>query len=63
MPRFFFDFYQSGHGEADELGVELGDAEQAYLEAFRAGAEMWSDMLVQRRDPTFCHFEILDSDR
>lgn len=58
MPRFFFDFYQSGQNIPDSEGIELADAEQAYAEAFKAGQEMWSQLLRQRHDPRRCFFRV-----
>ena len=58
MTRFFFDFVQTGQRTKDAEGIELPDVEQAYLEAFKAGQEMWSELLKQRRDPRRCFFEV-----
>jgi hypothetical protein len=58
MPRFFFDFRQAGEFTADSTGTELANTEQAYLEAFKAAQEMWSELLKQRRDPRRCFFEV-----
>ena len=58
MTRFFFDFVQTGQCTRDAEGIELVDVEQAYLEAFKAGQEMWSELLKQRRDPRRCFFEV-----
>ena len=62
MPRFFFDFVQAGERVPDTLGVELPTVERAYLEAFKAGQEMWSELLKQRRDPRRCSFEVLSQE-
>jgi hypothetical protein len=58
MTRFFFDFVQAGQHTKDAEGIELPNVEQAYLEAFRASQEMWSELLKQRRDPRRCIFEV-----
>jgi hypothetical protein len=58
MPRFFFDFRQSGRLVPDSEGIEFESVEQAYLEAFRTAQEMWSELLKQRRDPRRCLFEV-----
>jgi hypothetical protein len=63
MPRFFFDFRQGQDHCADEQGTEFTSAEQAYLEAFKAAQDMWSELLRQRRDPTQCVFEVRDERR
>ena len=62
MPRFFFDFRQNNTLEKDAIGCEHASAEEAYLEAFRAAREMWSELLARRRDPRRCYFEIRDAD-
>jgi hypothetical protein len=58
MPRFFFDFRQSGHLVPDSEGIEFASVEQAYLEAFKTAQDMWSELLKQRRDPRRCLFEV-----
>lgn len=60
MSRYFFDFRQSGVRVPDTQGVEFASTEQAYLEAFRAAQEMWSELLAQRQDPRLCMFEVRD---
>lgn len=61
MPRFYFDFRQGNDFAPDAAGTDLADAEQAYLEAFKAAREMWSELLKERRDPRRCRFEVRDS--
>jgi len=58
MPRFFLDFWQADGCIPDSIGVVLGSVEEAYLEAFEAAQEMWSELLKQRRDPRHCYFEV-----
>jgi len=58
MPRFFFDFHQGGECDPDVLGLELPNAEQAYLEVFKAAQGMWGEFLQQRRDPRRCAFHV-----
>ena len=58
MQRYYFDFRQAGVRVPDTEGVEFHDVEQAYLEAFRAAQDMWSELLKQRRDPRRCSFEV-----
>jgi len=58
MPRFFFDFHQGSKITADASGVEFPDVEQAYLEVFKAGQDMWGELLKLRQDPRRCHFEV-----
>ena len=62
MPRFFFDFRQADERVPDTQGIELPNVEQAYLEVFKAGQEMWSELLKQRRDPRHCRFEVRSQD-
>jgi hypothetical protein len=63
MSRYFFDFRQGADLATDHEGVEFPDMEEAYLEAYAAAQDMWSELLKQRRDPTLCHFEVRDSER
>lgn len=58
MPRFFFDFRQYGETTQDDIGLELLDVEHAYLEAFKASVDMWSELLRERCDPRRCSFEV-----
>jgi len=58
MARFFFDFRQAGKYTRDLEGIEFAGVEQAYLEAFKAAQDMWSELLKQRRDPRRCVFEV-----
>ena len=44
----------------DEIGLDLPDLETAYLEAFKAAEEMWSELLVERSDRFGRTFEIAD---
>lgn len=58
MPRFFFDFHQAERRDADITGLELAGVEQAYLEAFEAAQDMWSELLRLRHDPRRCSFGV-----
>jgi hypothetical protein len=58
MPLYFFHLRTAQGLSPDGLGIELPDVETAYLEAFRAAEDMWSDLLKQRKDPTRYTFEI-----
>jgi hypothetical protein len=62
MTRFFFDFRKGAEQVADTEGTELADVEEAYLEAFKAAQEMWSDLLRQRFDPRRCYFDVRNHD-
>lgn len=59
----FFDFRQGNDRAVDTEGTEFPDSEQAYLEAFRAAEDMWSDLLRQRQDPRRCSFDVCDGQR
>jgi hypothetical protein len=63
MPRFFFDFRQGGERCPDAEGAEFASVEQAYLEAFSAAQDMWSEFLRQRQDPRRCLFEVRNDQR
>lgn len=58
MPLFFFDFRQGADFIADAVGIEFANVEEAYLEVAKAVEEMWSELLIQRRDPRLCSFEV-----
>lgn len=63
MPRYFFDFRQGPDNCPDAEGSEFANVEKAYLEAFRAAQDMWSELLRQRRDPRRCVFEVRNGQR
>jgi len=62
MPHYFFDFRQADVLTRDTIGIEFANVEQAYLEAFRAAQEMWSELLKQRQDPRRCMFEVRNTE-
>ena len=62
MQRYFFDFRQNDTRLPDTHGLTCADVEHAYLEAFRAAQEMWSELLKQRKDPSRCAFEVRNGD-
>jgi hypothetical protein len=59
--KFHFNFRQGHAYQVDDDGSEFGDAEEAYLGAFRAAQDMWHELLVQRQDPTLCAFDVTDA--
>jgi len=63
MQRFFFDFCQGTERCPDAEGTEFANVEQAYLEAFKAAQDMWSEFLRQRQDPRRCVFEVRNDQR
>jgi PAS domain-containing protein len=60
MPRYFFHLRIGAVLETDDIGLELPDSYQAYLEACRALPLRAEEMLTQGRDPLHCRFEIAD---
>ena len=62
MPRFFFDFFDGQTWSADEHGLDLASAEEAYLEAFAGARSMWPELTDGHRDPSGCAFEIRVAD-
>ena len=58
--RFFFHFDDGDTIAEDDVGLELGNGEQAYLEAVACAREMWPGLMAERLDPTRCAFEITD---
>jgi hypothetical protein len=60
MPRFFFDYFDGEHFDEDQEGLELFDADTAYLEAFKAATDMWGEAVRERRNPTLDCFRIRD---
>jgi hypothetical protein len=62
MATFFFDFCQDSTVAADEVGLSLQSAEEAFLEARQAAVAMWAELLRQRRDPRRCAFQVRDNE-
>ena len=62
MPLFFFNFFDGHTVDADTFGLELVDAETAYLEAVAGARSMWTELLARSVDPTKCAFEVTDED-
>jgi hypothetical protein len=63
MPHFFFDFCQGPDHCIDAQGTEFGSVEDAYLGAFQAAQDMWSELLRKRQDPRRCFFEARNAER
>jgi hypothetical protein len=61
MALFYFNLVSPDGYEVDEIGSEFSSVEQAFLEAHAAAVEMSAEMMRDRRDPTRCQFEIVDS--
>ncbi|MHA4835875.1 DUF6894 family protein [Sphingopyxis sp. MSC1_008] len=60
MALYYFHFSDGSTLSRDDCGVECANAEDAYLQAFTTTQEMWSELLVKRKDPSKCAFEITD---
>lgn len=61
MALYYFHFSDGQTLCRDDCGVECASAEDAYLQAFTTTQEMWSELLVERKDPSKCAFEITDA--
>jgi hypothetical protein len=60
--RYYFHLRIGGTLSPDELGLELPDLETAYLEAFQAAQQMWTELLAERSNPLVRAFEIADAE-
>jgi Domain of unknown function (DUF6894) len=59
MPQFFFDYRdERGNIQHDTDGLDLPDADAAYLEAYRAAIDIWAEARHVGRDPGRGMFEI-----
>ena len=59
MPQFFFDYRDKrGNLQQDTDGIDLPDADAAYLEAYRAAIDIWAEARRKGRDPGHGRFEI-----
>jgi hypothetical protein len=61
MPLFHLNLRQDGAFLSDEEGAVFDGFEQAFLEAFESGRELWHHFISQRRDPRRCAFELTDA--
>jgi hypothetical protein len=61
MPRFYFHLRHEGGLSRDAEGIEFSSLDEAYLEAFRAAADLWRELLLARKDPRLHAFEIADA--
>jgi hypothetical protein len=43
IPLFFFDYFDGQQLHEAEDGIELRDADAAYLEAFKAATDIWGE--------------------
>ena len=61
MRRFFFHFDNGLELSTDDAGLELADAEHAYMEAIAGARAMWPELLTARTNPLDCAFEVTDA--
>lgn len=61
MPRFFFHFSDGQTWSEDDVGLEFGSAEQAFVGAYAAARDMWKE-LIGKCDPRSCAFDIRNED-
>lgn len=61
MSRYYFHLWTRDGYEIDDTGVELEDAEAAYLEAFHSAREISIEMLRARRSAWRHRFDVVDS--
>jgi hypothetical protein len=62
MARYFFHLIAADETSKDELGIELPNAEAAYLQACETALELSFEMLRERRDPSRHAFEVTDAE-
>jgi len=62
MPLYFFDYFDGNqlHEAQGADGLDLPDAEAAFLEAFKAATEIWGEALRERRNPVLDYFQVRD---
>lgn len=62
MAQFYFHLCGPGGVSRDELGLELPDANHAYLEAYRAVKDMAREVAARGEDPRTYGFHIVDDE-
>jgi hypothetical protein len=60
MPRYYFHLWTGDAYELDATGLEVANAEAAYLEAFQAAQDICAEMIRERKNPLRARFEITD---
>ncbi|PZO46210.1 MAG: hypothetical protein DCF16_19260 [Alphaproteobacteria bacterium] len=60
MSRYFFHLWTRDGYEIDDTGIELEDAEAAYLEAFYSAREISIEMLRSKRNATRYRYDVVD---
>jgi hypothetical protein len=60
MPVYFFDLIGPSSHVTDDVGIDFGDADIAYLEARRSIIDLSSEMVRDQIDPHQFRFEIRD---
>jgi hypothetical protein len=60
MSRYYFHLWTGDEYQTDDIGIELKDADNAYLEAFHGAREISVEMLRGRRSATRYRFDVVD---
>jgi len=60
MSQYYFHLWTSDGYEVDEIGMELEDAEAAYLEAFHSAREISADRLNAGQSAWRYRFDVVD---
>lgn len=60
MSLYYFHLWDGDACERDEVGLECRDAEEAFMQAFRAAQDGWIDQILARTDPRALRFEVTD---
>ena len=58
MPLYFFHLVSPTERCLDDLGSDLPNTEQAYLEVYQAALDISFEMLRLRQDPSHLRFEV-----
>ena len=62
MSRYYFHLRTNDEYVIDDTGIELQDAEEAFLEAIDGAREIAMEMLRHRRSAARYRFDVVDSD-
>ena len=62
MAHYFFNLLAPGQSSRDEIGIDLPNAEAAYLQACDTALELSFEMLRERQDPSRHAFEVTDAE-
>ncbi|MGD9968166.1 MAG: hypothetical protein AB7T59_16725 [Hyphomonadaceae bacterium] len=60
MGQYYFHLWSGDRYQPDEIGLDLANAEEAYIQAFRAAQDGWIEMVRAGVNPRRHRFDVVD---